>query len=55
MTCLSGHSSSLYSLAIKALFFSQTSEGIEFFISKNGCGQARVVVVVVYTVKSREG
>jgi hypothetical protein len=33
---LRGHSSSLYSLAIKAFFFSHTSDGIEVFISVKG-------------------
>lgn len=32
MTCLSGHSSSIYNLAINAFFFSQTSDDIEVFI-----------------------
>jgi hypothetical protein len=32
MTCLSGHSSSIYNLAITAFFFSQTSEDMEVFM-----------------------
>lgn len=32
MTCLRGHSSSMYNLAIKAFFFSQISEEMEVFI-----------------------
>jgi len=32
MTCFNGHSSSMYNLAIKAFFFSHTSEEIDVFI-----------------------
>lgn len=32
MTCFSGHSSSIYNLAINAFFFSHTSDDIEVFI-----------------------
>lgn len=41
MTCLRGHSSSLYSFAIKAFFFSHTSDGIEVFISLKGKERGR--------------
>jgi hypothetical protein len=32
MTCFNGHSSSIYSFAINAFFFSHTSDEIEVFI-----------------------
>lgn len=32
MTCFKGHSSSIYSLAMMAFFFSQTSDEIDVFI-----------------------
>lgn len=42
MTCLRGHSSSIYNLAMTAFFFSQTSEDIEVFILRIGkIGDAR--------------
>lgn len=35
MTCLRGHSSSIYNLAIKAFFFSHTSDEMEVFMVVN--------------------
>lgn len=39
MTCLSGHSSSIYNFAINAFFFSHTSDDIEVFILVESRGQ----------------
>ena len=33
MTCFKGHSSSIYNFAIRAFFFSHTSEDIEVFMA----------------------